>query len=303
MIQIFKDVTAQKEFEEKGYVKISLLGREEIDALTQYYLRMTGGNVKNSIYGMYVSLHDEDNIRIKRETMEEIRKIVLPRLSDHFHNCKHHLGSFLVKVPNPSSYTFPHQDWTFVDNEKMSEYCSLTVWITLKDLDVQSGTLGLIKGSPHFFSNVIGSPSPAIKTTTQGHEPMLFEYLSFPKVKAGDALAFNNKCIHAALPNTSQQQRIALGIGVTPRDATIYHYFLKPGTTDRLLKLRAEEEFFVRYSNQALFNLYREGKVPGYCKVEGELEYNFKPISAAGIEQLCIKHGSTRNGMAVSLTR
>src|SRR5262245_18039220 len=157
MIQIFKDATAQNEFEEKGYVKLCLLGPEEIDALTEYYLRMTGGNVKNSIYGMYVSLHDEDNIRVKRETMEEIRKIVRPRLSDHLHNCKHHLGSFLVKVPNPSSYTYPHQDWTFVDNETMSEYCSLTVWITLKDLDVKSGTLGLIKGSSNFFPNVVGS--------------------------------------------------------------------------------------------------------------------------------------------------
>jgi hypothetical protein len=88
---------------------------------------------------------------------------------------------------------------------------------------------------------------------------------------------------------------------LTPAEATLYHYFLKPGTTDRLLKLRVEEDFFLNYSNQALFQLHQEGKVPGYCKVEGELDYSFKPLTAAEMAQLCEKHGSVRNGRPVNL--
>jgi hypothetical protein len=303
LIQIFKDATAQQDFEANGFVKLSLLGPEEIAELTEYYLKLTQGNVKNSPYGMWVSLHDEPDMKIKRGVMEKIHEVVLPRLNDHFHACKPHLGSYLVKVPNPKSFTYPHQDWTFVDNRLMQEYCSLTVWITLKDIDVATGSLGFIKGSPHFFDNVIGSPSPAIKTLTQGHEPMLFEYLTFPKVRAGDGLAFNNKTIHAALPNTTDVQRIALGIGMTPTAATIYHYFLKPGTTDRLLKLRVEEEFFVQYSNQALFELYRDGKIPSYSQVEEELDYRFTPWTREDVESLCARHGSAKNGLSVDLRR
>jgi hypothetical protein len=198
--RILKDPVLQERFEADGFVRLPLLGKEEIAELTQYYMRHTGGDVKNSVYGMWVSLHDRDDIDFKRQTMDEIRRVTLPRLNEFFIDCKPHLGSYLVKVPNPRSFTFPHQDWTFVDNQQMQDLCSLTVWITLKDVTITGGTLGFVKGSPKFFDHVIGSPSPAIKTATQGHEPMLFEYLSYESVRAGDALAFNNRTIHAAMP-------------------------------------------------------------------------------------------------------
>jgi len=299
--RILKDPVLQERFEADGFVRLPLLGRHEIEELTQYYMRHTGGDVKNSVYGMWVSLHDRDDIAFKRQTMDEIRRVTLPRLNEFFIDCKPHLGSYLVKVPNPRSFTFPHQDWTFVDNQRMQEFCSLTVWITLRDVSITGGTLGFVKGSPKFFDHVIGSPSPAIKTATQGHEPLLFEYLTYESVRAGDALAFNNRTIHAAMPNTTEEQRIALGIGMTPAEADLYHYFLKPGTTDRLLKLKVEDEFFVRYSNQALFDLYQQGRTPDYCQVEDELEYRFTPLSPVDMSTMCERHGSVRNGMAVNL--
>jgi len=302
--KILKDPVLQQRFETLGYVTLPLLGRDEIKELTQYYLGRTGGGqVKNSPYGMWVSIHDWDNVEFKRESMSLIHNVTMPRLREFFVDCKPHLGSYLVKVPNPKSFTFPHQDWTFVDNEKMDDLCSLTVWITLTDVDVEGGTLGFIKGSPTFFPNAVGSPSPAITTITRGHEPLLFEYLSYQPVKAGDALAFNNKTIHAAMPNSTNQQRVALGIGLTPTEAVLYHYYLKPGTTNRLLKLKVEDDFFMHYSNGALFQMYQEGKVPGYCTVEGELEYTFNPLSAPEISRLCESHGSVKNGRPVNLTR
>src|SRR5262249_41100389 len=155
-----------------------------------------------------------------------------------------------------------------------------------KDVSVDGGTLGFVKGSPKFFDSVIGSPSPAITTLTRGHEPLLFEYLTYESLKAGDALAFNNRTIHAAMPNTTNEQRIALGIGMTPAEATLYHYYLKPGTTNRLLKLRVEDEFFIRYSNQALFELYQQGKKPDHCVVEDELDYSFTPLNSAQMAAL-----------------
>lgn len=304
MIKIFKDSPAQEAFERDGFVKLDLLRPEDIKELEDYYLRLTDGKVQNTVYGMWVSLHDERaDVEAKRKTMEQIHRIVLPRLNEHFIDCKPHLGSYLVKVPNPRSFTFPHQDWTFVDNEQMSHLVSLTIWITLKDIDIPTGTLGFIKGSPKFFDNVIGSPSPAITTVTRGHEPLLFQYLTYPKVGAGQALAFNNKTIHAALPNTGSYQRIALGIGITPAQAELFHYYLKPGTTNRLLKLKVEEEFFIQYSNQALQELYMQGRLPAHSRVVGELDYNFVAPTADEITALCLKHGGAHNGMTVDLRR
>jgi len=300
--KILKDRVLQQRFETLGYVILPLLGTDEIKELSQYYLSQTdGGQVQNSPYGMWVSIHDRDDLAFKLRTMRLIHDVTMPRLREFFVDCKPHLGSYLVKVPNPKSFTFPHQDWTFVDNTKMDELCSLTVWITLKDVDIEGGTLGLINGSQTFFPSAVGSPSPAITTLTRGHEPLLFEYLSYQPLKAGDALAFNNKTIHAAMPNTTSEQRIALGIGLTPTEAQLYHYFLKPGTTDRLLKLKVDDDFFVSYTNQGLFQMYQEGEVPGHCTVEDELDYTFNALSAAEISQLCESHGSVRNGRPVNL--
>lgn len=302
MNKILKDPVLQQRFEQLGYVTIPLLGQHEIKELTDYYMKHTGGGeVKNSPYGMWISIHDRDDAGFKRQTMDLIHTVTMPRLREFFVDCKPHLGSYLVKVPNPKSFTFPHQDWTFVDNEKMDDLCSLTVWISLKDVEIEGGTLGFIKGSPSFFPGVVGSPSPAITTVTRGHEPLLFEYLSYQHIKAGDALAFNNKTIHAAMPNSTTEQRVALGIGLTPTEATLYHYFLKPGTTNRLLKLKVEDDFFVNYSNQALFQMHQEGKVPSYCTVEDELDYSFTPLTSAEIAQICESHGSVKNGRPVNL--
>jgi hypothetical protein len=302
--KIIKYPLLQERFETLGYVTLPLLGSAEIKELSQYYVNQTGGGqVQNSPYGMWVSLHDGDDLAFKRQTMDLIRAVSMPRLKEFFVDCKPHLGSYLVKVPNPKSFTFPHQDWTFVDNEKMDDLCSLTVWISLVDVDIESGALGFIKRSPTMFPGVVGSPSPAITTITRGHEPLLFEYLSYQHVKAGDAIAFNNKTIHAAMPNSTNEQRIALGIGMTPTEAVLYHYYLKPGTTDRLLKLRVEDDFFVQYSNQGLFQMYKDGKVPGYCTVEDELPYSFTPLTTAEISEVCEQNGSVRNGRPVDLRR
>src|SRR5262249_11758349 len=57
--KILKDPVLQQRFETLGYAQIPLLGNDEIRALKDYYLSRTGGGqVKNSPYGMWVSIHD-----------------------------------------------------------------------------------------------------------------------------------------------------------------------------------------------------------------------------------------------------
>jgi hypothetical protein len=113
-------------------------------------------------------------------------------------------------------------------------------------------------------------------------------------MRAGDAVAFNNKTIHAALPNRSGEQRIAVGIGLTPLEAEIYHYFLKPGTTDRLLKLKVDEDFFLHYNNEKFQALWESGKVPEHCTVVGELPHRLDTMSAEELERLCLQQEPAR---------
>ncbi|MGZ5247686.1 MAG: phytanoyl-CoA dioxygenase family protein, partial [Flavitalea sp.] len=149
---IFKDDLLQQEFDDKGYAKLSILNPDEVLQLKDLFLQYSGGEVSNTDYGMYISL-DNGELKERKDLINRITSIVAPRVRNHFIRCKQHLGSFLVKAPGPNSYTYPHQDWTFVSS---SEFCSVTVWIALVDTDQLNGTLGFVNGSHKFFNGPVG---------------------------------------------------------------------------------------------------------------------------------------------------
>lgn len=293
---VFHGESVQRAFDQDGYVKLSVLGDEEVRQLKDLFVESTGGAVANSEYGMYISLEEKDLAR-KQALIQRISGIVLPYVNPHFRDCKPHLGSFLVKAPGEKSYTYPHQDWTFVESPP---FVSITVWIALVDTDEGNGALGFVKGSQRFFDQPIGSPSPPFGTCTQGHEALLYEYLEFVPLKAGQAVAFDNRTIHGATPNRTAAPRLAVAIGMTPSEAQMYHYFLVPESVAKgrrtLAKLRVAPDFFERYSVSGSKALFDRGQMPGDCEVAATLEHYLAPYSAEEIRELCEQAGSRQNG-------
>jgi ectoine hydroxylase-related dioxygenase (phytanoyl-CoA dioxygenase family) len=293
---VFRDDAVQEAFECDGFVKLPVLGREDIERLTELFVRTTGGTVANTEYGMYIGLEDEDLTR-KKAVIRQIAGLVLPGLEAHFTGCKPHLGSFLVKAPGADSYTYPHQDWTFVD---VPRFASITIWIALVDTSEENGALGFITGSHTFFEQSIGSPSPEFQTSTQGHEALLYEYLQWVPLKAGEAVAFDNRTIHGATPNRTAAPRTAVAIGMTPREAQLYHYFLVPGSLKdgrrTVAKLKVDEAFFERYSVRSLKALFDAGRMPEGCEVAATVEEDFLPFSSDEIRLLCERAGLAKNG-------
>lgn len=300
MVQVFKESKVQQQFEEEGFYRLPLLSKEDREVLLSYFESFSAQrSVENTNYGMYVSLDEEDK-ELKAEVISRLREVLVPRLEEHLQNFKVHLGGFLVKQPEPYRYTYPHQDWTFVDVDRPEDF-SATIWISMFDLDPDTGSLGFIKGSHRFMKDPVGSPSPAVKTLTQGHEPALFQYLQFPTCHAGDALVFNNKCVHAANPNSGDFPRLAVGIGITPKEAPIYHYFLKPGTTDRLLKLKVEEDFFLEYTNDKLLQLYHNDEIPSSCEVVDELYLSPDRFTTEELLEQVVKAGNQPSGYKLEM--
>lgn len=300
MVNTFNNIDSYNTFIKDGYVKIpSLIDSNDVIELKKYFEEHLNHDIQNSIYGMYVSI-DEKEKQKSANAMKKIQDVVSIKLNKHLHDYKTHLGSYLVKMPGPYAFTYPHQDWLFVDNKNKDDF-SCTIWISLEDIDKDSGTLGFIKGSHKFLDNIVGSPSPEIKTATMGHEELLLSYLKIEAVKAGDALLFNNKTIHAAFPNTSNINRIAVGIGITPLQSDIFHYFLKPRTKNIIYKLKTSQKFFSNYNNDSLRQLYKKGKLPEYAEVIEEIEYNPIFYSKDELEQLIISHGNTKNNYDTSM--
>ncbi|MFZ9047137.1 MAG: phytanoyl-CoA dioxygenase family protein, partial [Cyclobacteriaceae bacterium] len=221
----FIDQELNARFETDGYCMFPLLNEAQIKSLRAFAeAEILTKEIHNTDYGMYVSL--EESLELKTRAKEYVQQTVVPSLSQHIEDYQIHLGGYLIKAPDHSKYTFPHQDWTFVDDD--SEDVSATVWISLYDLEEKNGTLGFLKGSHQFLDFPVGSPSPAVPTPLMGKEGEVFPYLKFEPVKAGDALVFNNKTIHAAQPNRGDFFRVAVGVGITPANSTLYHYYLIP---------------------------------------------------------------------------
>ncbi len=267
----FINEAINKDFTENGYCKLPLLNEVDINQLREFAEEhLLTHEITNTDYGMYVSL--EEDAELKNRAKEFVRDIVAPKLSNHLDDYQIHLGGYLIKAPDHSKYTFPHQDWVFADNE--TEDVSATCWISLFDLEEENGTLGFLKGSSTFLNYTVGSPSPVVPTPTMGKEGDIFPYLKFEPVKAGEALIFNNKTIHAAQANSGSFYRVAIGIGITPKNTALFHYFLNPENPEEFLKLRVQEEFFMTYNNDDLYELFLNKQIPELCEVVGKVPVN-----------------------------
>jgi len=294
-VRMLRDESMQREFEENGFVKLPVLDAVEVQQLLDLFWQSTGGQVANSEYGIYIGIEEKD-LKRRKALIQKISSIVLARVNEHFADCKPHLGSFLVKSPGEESYTYPHQDWTFVDPPNVS----VTVWIALVDTDENNGALGFVRGSQFFFDQFVGTPSPEFQTCTQGHEALLYEFLTFVPLKAGEAVAFDNRTIHGATPNRSGALRTAVAIGMTPREAQLYHYYMVPGSLQgarrKIARLKVDEAFFERYPLGVLKSLFMENDMPDDCRVEAVLDEEIIPFSRSEIRMLCEQSGLVRNG-------
>jgi hypothetical protein len=129
---------------------------------------------------------------------------------------------------------------------------------------------------------------------------MLYEYLQFVRLKAGEAVVFDNRTIHGATPNRTEQLRLAVAIGMTPREAQLYHYFLVPqslrGGNRKLAKLKVDPGFFEKNTVASLKKLYDAKLMPPDCELESLLDDEFLPFSAEEIRKRCERSDLRRNG-------
>jgi ectoine hydroxylase-related dioxygenase (phytanoyl-CoA dioxygenase family) len=300
---VFRRKELQELFDRDGYVKLPLLQAPEVEQLRDTFAELIGENVSNTDYGMYISLEERDQ-RLKALLLDKLSNLIVPIAQQHFVNCKPHLGSFLVKAPGVNSFTYPHQDWTFVSTPGCR---SLTLWVALVDTDENNGALGFVKGSQHFFDKPIGSPSPDFQTFTQGHEDVLYEYLEFVPLRAGEAIAFDNRTIHGAPPNLTVYNRVAAAIGMTPEEAPLHHFYLLPSDQSRgirrIAKFRVDQKFFRRYSVASLKELFDRGESPDGYEIEEIIEDVYQPFSRQEIRRLCECAGLKNNGKRLIRTK
>jgi hypothetical protein len=124
----------------------------------------------------------------------------------------------------------------------------------------------------------------------------IFPYLTTLNMKPGEVLMFDNRTFHASPPNTSSEIRLAAGVGITQRDAQLIHYNLKPdGTNKTLLKYNIDPDFYLKYENATLANMFdKKELIEGY-ELVGEAGYDFPEYSADELIQMIKDAGNEFN--------
>ncbi len=262
MKTIFYDPHLQRQFEEKGYVLLPTLNKEEVEHLLTYYTNQEFDNKIEA--GFHISL-DNQNEDLVKEVGATINDALAPKMEGILNNCQIFTASYVIKEPGLQNIVPPHQDWTFVDE---AEFCSATVWTALMDVTEKNGALGVIPGSHTIFNHKRSSPSPQSKSPLADHIFTLFPFVEVIEMKAGESLIFDNRLIHASPPNLSDQARIAVGIGITQAEAQLKHFFQNP-SSGKLEEYDVDKDFFTWFNNKRLSDLFDNGKSPQGAALSG----------------------------------
>lgn len=292
MTSLFKNITHQEFFDKHGYLLLrqQFLNESDIDDLREF-LRYSGLE-KQSVVGFDVSMEHE-NKDLVRNMMQMIEKIAAPKIAPILQNNKLFIASYLSKDPNEKGVILPHQDWTFVEDEE-NNY-SFTCWIPLVDVNEENGCMGIIKGTQNVFNYIRPAPASKVINPLQDHLYTLIPYLELMPMKAGELLIFNNKVFHASLPNLSERKRDAIGLVYTQKKAEFRHYYLKPFTTDTLLKYEVDVAFFQKYDSVILNKMYENGQLITDYKLLEEVRYECNVLPGNELIKIIEKKGNKRN--------
>lgn len=287
---LFKDIALQNDFDKNGFVHISLLNESEVKNLKDYYLSLKNDDIKDC--GFHISLENK-NIDYINGVFKKLFEVLQPKLNLFLTNFKSFTASYVIKEPGLENIVPPHQDWSFVDEE---EFCSATVWVPLVDVNKNNGALGLIRGSHLFFNNPRPSPSPQAKSILSDFIFTIFPYVEIIEMKAGEALIFNNRTIHASPPNTTQAPRIAAGIGITQKNAKLRHYYQLPGPEEMIEIYEVDAPFFKQYNNSSMSKLFDAGKRPEKLKKIGKVKKVVPQLTKDEMKELiCSVEGNKVN--------
>jgi ectoine hydroxylase-related dioxygenase (phytanoyl-CoA dioxygenase family) len=290
MQALFKNPDHQDFFQKNGYIKFDVLQNNEIEELKNFLFN--SGIKKETDYGFYVGM-DHENKALVKEMMQKVESIAMPKIAPYLVDYKLITASYVIKDPNPKGVVPPHQDWTFVEDE--TQHCSVTCWISLVDTNMENGCMGVIKGSNNYFNSVRPSPSPQVPSPLAKHMFSLFPYFDLIPMKAGEALIFDNRTFHASPPNITNFPRLAVGLSFTQATAELRHYYLKPGTKNRLLKYKIDTDFFTKYDNGSLSKMYDEGKLIEDYEMMEEIPFVWEDLSKAEMKNRVLSTGNVYN--------
>lgn len=234
---VFRDSTLQKQFEQKGYVVVPLLEKQDVEYLLSI---LETQNLQND-NGFFTTTWVTDTA-VRLDTNDILKQKLSASLDKFLLDFRYHYGNYFIKKPGETSHCHAHQDWAFVEEPL---YTSVTVWCALMDMTAENGCLRVLKGSQGINNYIRGRNTYNYLDRTS---LFIHKYLMRDLVmKQGEAVIFNQRLIHGSKDNKSDTNRVACGLVGVPKEARIIHYVGEKDHPEKLKVLNAENDLFSRY--------------------------------------------------------
>jgi len=262
MQQILKDEQLDKRLLNEGYVVVPFLDAVEVSALLTFYY----GHHTRSQEGMYATAHVPDiDFRIKMNDL--IKKVFARAIERFFVNYTALGGSFIAKGKGTNGKLHPHQDWNIVDEE---QFRSFNIWVPLVDLHQNNGAIQVL---PHSHTWLTTFRSANITGAYSQVNDLLLQKMAPLYMKAGEALIYDHRLLHASGENTTDEIRLAAVYGIITDNSSMRYYHQADEKTIEVFE--SNPEFFL-YGN--IF----EG--PKGLKSLGKFEHNFPQVTTSQLK-------------------
>lgn len=263
MNKIFVNQELQDEFDLKGYVIIPFLDSTAINLLSKKYTEL------QHLHKVIAPVHstcDTNNKDLIVLTDKFIKSTCKTSTTKFFGNSNVYLSNFLVKEPGSDSGISPHADWSFVDERKFS---SANIWCPLIDVNESNGCLKVLEGSHNFINTIRASPdTPNVYNNVM---ELVEENMKSLPVKAGEAIVYNHALLHSSPSNLSSQVRVALVLGIIPKDAELYFYYYE--------KIEDKRKINQYKVNSEWYYDYKKHFRPTNVEINKEFNFNFNMLS------------------------
>lgn len=264
MRTVLKKKWLEDRLNREGWVVVPFLDPQEIAALAAVYEKRR----PQMGTGFYTSLWSGE-LPYREEVHRSILSAFDRSLEEYFDSHRICLANFAVKRGDDTSNQVPlHQDWSIVDNTRFRE---ISIWIPLIDVDHHNGCLAVVPRSHRFRDDVRPNADPSMhffpfRPLT---ELILDRYTKSLPMKAGDAVIYDSRLLHASRANQSGKDRVAaVGVAI-PREADLLHYFAVSET--EIEGFQVDEDFY--------WKSVELGKPPANARSIGRQTYSRVPFS------------------------
>lgn len=237
---LFKDQHLQDQIDEKGFVTLPFLGKNELEELRSFYKEIHPNGAPGKIEGIHMTTWCED-YEYKVHVYSRLSEIYRKPCENVFIDYRTLNNVFIVKDSGETPFKV-HQDWNVVDEK---ENFAINVWIPLYDITMNEGGLWVVEGSHKIKRHVRGSAYlfpdySAFLSELEGAATSV-------NLKAGEAIVFYLNIIHGSPPNRGETERIATCFSVIPKDAPLTIYFQKQAG-DPLEVHEPKDDFMLQYT-------------------------------------------------------